>query len=57
MKEHTRKQTVDDYWKKAIFTDERKVMIDGERHVNIWRKAGEEWDPPCIAPPPGRRLN
>lgn len=43
--------------KKIIFTDECKVMIDGERRVCVWRKAGEEWDPPCIARPAGRRLD
>lgn len=43
--------------KKVIFTDEFKVMIDGERSVYVWRKAGEEWDPPCCALPAGRRLD
>lgn len=52
-----RNKTVDEYWKNVIFSDECKVMIDGEERVYIWRKAGEEWDPPCAAPPPGRRLN
>lgn len=52
-----KKRTVDDHWKKVIFTDECKVMIDGERRVYVWRKAGEEWDPPCIAPHAGRRLD
>jgi hypothetical protein len=52
-----KKKTVDDYWKRVIFTDECKVMIDGERRVAVWRKFGEEWDPPCIAPPAGRRLD
>lgn len=43
--------------KKVIFTDEFKVMIDGERSVYVWRKAGEEWDPPCCALPAVRRLD
>lgn len=29
----------------------------GERRVFVWRKAGEEWDPPFIAPPTGRHLD
>lgn len=34
-----------------------KVKIDGERRVNILRKAGEEWDLTCIAPQVGWRLD
>lgn len=48
---------MDDYWKKVIFTDECKVMIDGKRRVYIWKQAGEEWDTPCIAVTAGRRLD
>lgn len=52
-----RHKTVDDFWNNIIFSDECKVMIDGEQRVYVWRKDGEEWDPPCVAPPPGRRLD
>ena len=52
-----RSKTVDGYWNNVIFSDECKVEIGTDRRVYIWRKIGEEWEPSCIDPPPGRRLS
>ena len=47
-----RHKTLDNYWKRVIFSDERKVDVGTDNRVFIWRKVGEDWHPCCLATPP-----
>lgn len=52
-----RRKTVDQHWKRVIFSDECKVEIGTDNKVFIWRKVGEEWLPCCLATPPTPKLS
>jgi hypothetical protein len=45
-----RYRTVNDFWKKVIYSDECKVELGMDNCVLIWRRSGEEWTPPCLNP-------
>ncbi|CAC5418108.1 unnamed protein product [Mytilus coruscus] len=51
-----RHKTVEDYWKKVIYSEECKVEIGMDNRVLVWRRLGEEWTPPCLNPGPWTRL-
>lgn len=40
--------TVDQYWKKVIFSDETQIVIGKDRKVYVWRKDDEIYDPQCL---------
>ena len=39
--------TVDNYWRKIIFSDETQVVFGKDRKVYIWRREREKWAPRC----------
>ena len=45
-----RKLSVDNYWKKIIFSDESKIVVgqDSRIYTCIWRKRGEGWRPDLV---------
>jgi hypothetical protein len=45
-----RYRTVNDFWKKVIYSDECKVELGMDNCVLIWRRSREEWTPPCLNP-------
>ena len=45
-----RKLTVDNYWKKVIFSDESKIVIGRDSRVYVWRKRDEGWRPDLVGP-------
>ncbi|CAG2224309.1 unnamed protein product [Mytilus edulis] len=52
-----RHKTVEDYWRRVIYSDECKVEIGMDNRVLVWRRPGEEWTPPCLNPGRGSRLS
>ncbi|XP_062594615.1 uncharacterized protein LOC134256040, partial [Saccostrea cucullata] len=50
-------KTVNEHWKKVIFSDECKVELDMDKRVLVWRRPGEEWTPPCLNPSRGTRTS
>ena len=40
-----RKLSVDNHWKKIIFSDESKIVVGQDSRIYIWRKWGEGWRP------------
>lgn len=40
--------TVQQHWKKFIFSDESKIMIGHDERVYVWRKCGEGWRPDLV---------
>ena len=52
-----RHKTVNDFWKKVIYSDECKVELGMDNRVLIWRRPGEEWTPPCLNPGRGCRVS
>ena len=42
--------TINDFWKKVIYSDEYKVELGMDHCVLIWRRPGGEWTPPCLNP-------
>lgn len=40
--------TVQQHWKKVIFSDESKIMIGHDERVYVWRKCGEGWRPDLV---------
>ena len=40
--------TIDNYWKKVIFSDKTQVILGKDRKVYIWRKDNEKWLPTCL---------
>ena len=47
----SRKKKVDDRkWKKVIFSDESKVVIEKDQRIQIWRENGEGWRPDLYGP-------
>lgn len=40
--------TVENYWRKVIFSDETQVVLGKDRKVYIWRKDNEKWLPRCL---------
>ena len=40
--------TVNNNWKKVIFSDETQVVIDQNKSVYIWRSPDEIWRPECL---------
>ena len=49
-----RYRTVEEFWKRWIFSDECKVVIGQNNHVYIWRKH-DEVNSPFLTPPPSRK--
>ena len=43
-----RKLSVDNYWKKIIFSDESKIVVGQDSRIYIWRKRGEGWRPDLV---------
>lgn len=44
MKQHT----VENFWKKIIFSDETKVEISTDNNLYVWRKKDEAYRPECV---------
>ena len=40
-----RSRTVDNYWKKVIFSDESQIVLGTNNRVYIWRKDDEKYNP------------
>jgi len=40
--------TVNQNWKKVIFSDETQVVIGNNQRVYVWRKSDELWRPECL---------
>ena len=40
--------SVDQYWKKFIFSDETQIVIGTDRKVYVWRKDDEIYSPQCL---------
>jgi transposase len=40
--------TVENQWKKVIFTDEMMMVIKPEGTLKVWRKPSEVWRPECL---------
>ena len=40
-----RSRTVDDYWKKVVFSDESQVVIGANNRIYIWRKDDQKYNP------------
>ena len=40
--------TVNNHWKKVIFSDETQVVIDQNKRVYVWRRPDEVWRPECL---------
>jgi len=49
--------TVNDHWKKVIFSDESQVVIGAKNRVYIWRKDDEKYRPHLICPKPKHKLS
>ena len=45
-----RRWTVNNNWKKVIFSDESKIMIGHDERVYVWRKRDEGWRPDLVQP-------
>ncbi|XP_062600651.1 uncharacterized protein LOC134262292 [Saccostrea cucullata] len=43
-----RKVTVDNFWRKVIFSDKSKIVVGQDSRVYIWRKRGEGWRPDLV---------
>ena len=43
-----RGRTVDNYWKKVIFSDESQIVLATNNRVYIWRKDDEKYNPYLI---------
>ena len=43
-----RGRTVDNYWKKVIFSDESQIVLATNNRAYIWRKDDEKYDPHLI---------
>ena len=43
-----RRVTVENFWKKVIFSDESKIMIWHDSRVLVWRKRDEGWRPDLV---------
>lgn len=41
-------KTVNNYWKRVIFSDEMMVIIKPGGEVKVWRKTAERWRPECL---------
>ena len=52
-----RHKTVNDFWKKVIYSYECKVELGMDNRVLIWRQSGKEWTPPCLNPGRGCRVS
>ena len=40
--------TVNNYWKKNIFSDETQIVLGKNSNVHIWRRDDEKWAPRCL---------
>ena len=49
--------TVEDQWKKWIFSDESQVVIGENNRIYVWRKDDEKDQPHLVCPAPRRRLS
>lgn len=44
--------SVENNWRKIIFSDESKMMIGHDEREYVWRKAGEGWRPDLVSQKP-----
>ena len=49
--------TVDEYWRKVIFSDESHIVLGANNRVYIWRKDDEKYNPHLICPRPERKIS
>ena len=49
--------TVDNYWKKAIFSDESQTVFGTNNSVYIWRKEDDKYNPHLICSRSDRKIN
>ena len=52
-----RGKTVDNYWKKVIFSDESQIVPGTNNHVYIWRKHDEKYNPHLICSRSERKIS
>jgi len=57
MVQRKKKLTVNDHWKKVIFSDESQVVIGVNKRVYIWRRDDEKYRPHLICQRPNRKLS
>ena len=48
-----RNWTVENDWRKVIFSDESQIVIGNDCRIYVWRKSNESWLSDCISPGPG----
>ena len=52
-----RGRTVDNYWKKVIFSDESQIVLGTNNRVYIWRKDDEKYNPHLICSRSERKIS
>ena len=52
-----RGRTVDNYWKKEIFSDESQIVLGTNNRVYIWRKDDEKYNPHLICSRSERKIS
>ena len=52
-----RSRTVDNYWKKVIFSDESQIVLGTNNRVYIWRKDDEKYNPHLVCSRSERKIS
>ena len=52
-----RSRTVDNYWKKVIFSDESQIVLGTNNCVYIWRKDNEKYNPHLVCSHSERKIS
>ena len=52
-----RSRTVDNCWKKVIFSDESQIVLGANNRIYIWRKDDEKYNPPLICSRSARKIS
>ena len=50
-------RTVDNYWKKVVFSDESQIVLGTNNRVYIWRKNDEKYNPHLICSRPKQKIS
>lgn len=49
--------SVNNEWKKVIFSDGSQVVIGTDSRVYVWRRSDEAWLPECISPGVNKKIS
>ena len=52
-----RNWTVENDWRKVIFSDESQIVIGNDCRIYVWRKSNESWFSDCISPGIGKKIS